>query len=253
MVPGPYWRGLAIPTLSSSQSLAVEPGDSASFEEMRERIAQLEQAALRKEAFLRSLAQELRAPLVPLRNSVSVLKLTTNDERSLHALQLMERQLMRLAQMIDDLGSGRTGHGKLSVGGAASAPANQPQRVAPVSTDLRILIVDDNRDAAESLGLLLQMLGASVLVADDGPSALRAIGSFRPGVVMVDIGMPGMDGFEVASRIRERTEWNEITLIALTGWGQESDRSFIQAAGFAHHVIKPAEIGALQTLFASVK
>lgn len=221
---------------------------------MRERIAQLEQAALRKEAFLGSLAQELRAPLVPLRNSVSVLKLTTTDERSLHALQLMERQLMRLARMIDDLGSGRTGNGKLSVGGAASAPANQPQRVAPVSTDLpRILIVDDNRDAAESLGLLLQMLGASVLVADDGPSALRAIGSFRPGVVMVDIGMPGMDGFEVASRIRERTEWNEITLIALTGWGQESDRSFIQAAGFAHHVIKPAEIGALQTLFASLK
>ncbi|HEX5612839.1 MAG TPA: histidine kinase dimerization/phospho-acceptor domain-containing protein, partial [Burkholderiales bacterium] len=154
--------------------MSVESGDPASFEEMRDRIAQLEQAALRKEAFLGSLAQELRAPLVPLRNSVSVLKLTTNDERSLHALQLMERQLMRLGRMIDDLGSGRTGNGKLGVGsraGAPSAPANQPQTTAPVSTDLpRILIVDDNRDAAESLGLLLQMLGASVLVADDGPS-----------------------------------------------------------------------------------
>jgi CheY-like chemotaxis protein len=69
---------------------------------------------------------------------------------------------------------------------------------------------------------------------------------------MLDLGMPGMDGFEVASRIRARADWNSITLIALTGWGQESDRKFIEAAGFAHHVVKPAEIGALKTLLATL-
>jgi len=220
---------------------------------MREKIAQLEEVVRKKEALVGKLAQDLRAPLVPLRNSVSVLKLTTTDDRSLRALQLMERQLTRLARMIDDLASG----GNASLGAQpepAAAVTNETRPSAPASGDLpRILIVDDNRDAAESLGLLLQMLGANVLVADDGPSALRAVGTFRPGVVMLDLGMPGMDGFEVASRIRERPDWNSITLIALTGWGQESDRKFIEAAGFAHHVVKPAEIGALQTLLASLK
>ena len=237
----------------------MNPSDLASLDDMRDKIVQLEEAARRREIFLANVARELRAPLVPLRNSVSVLKLTTSDERSQHALQLMERQLMRLTRMIDDLGGGKAGTaGKLSVGSqleGESVAATREQKVVPItSTDLpRILIVDDNRDAAESLGLLLQMLGASVFVADDGPSALRAVQSFKPAVVMLDLGMPGMDGFEVASRIREREEWNSITLIALTGWGKESDRSFIQAAGFAHHVVKPAEIGVLQELFASLK
>lgn len=219
---------------------------------------QLEEAVHRRETYLGKLAQDLRAPLVPLRNSVSVLKLTRNDSRSLQALQLMERQLTRLARMVDDLVSGGIDNtGKWSIGSqpeATAVAANEPEKAAPASSDLpRILIVDDNRDAAESLSLLLQMLGASVFVADDGPSALRAVGSFRPGVVMLDLGMPGMDGFEVASRIRERADWNSITLIALTGWGQESDRKFIEAAGFAHHVVKPAEIGALQALLATLK
>jgi CheY-like chemotaxis protein len=236
----------------------VNTSDPASVQEMHEKIVRLEETVHRREAFFGRLAQELRAPIVPLRNSVSVLKLTTNDPRSLRALQLMERQLTRLARMVDELVRGGTdGSGKWSAGSQpepGAAVTSETESAAAICDDLpRILIVDDNRDAAESLGLLLQMLGASVLVADDGPSAIRAVGAFRPGVVMLDLGMPGMDGFEVASRIREREDWNGITLIALTGWGQESDRKFIEAAGFAHHVVKPAEIGALQTLLASLK
>jgi len=236
----------------------VKSSDSSSIEDLRQRVALLEEAGRRREAFLGRLAQDLRAPIVPLRNSVSVLKLTRNDDRSLQALQLMERQLGRLSRMIDDVVSGGTDDaGKWTIGAHADvAPvaANEPQTAATAAGDLpRILIVDDNRDAAESLSLLLQMLGANVFVADDGPSALRAVESFQPGVIMLDLGMPGMDGFEVASRIRERADWNSITLIALTGWGHESDRKFIEAAGFAHHVVKPAEIGALQALLSTLK
>jgi CheY-like chemotaxis protein/two-component sensor histidine kinase len=115
----------------------------------------------------------------------------------------------------------------------------------------RILIVDDNRDAAEALGLLLQFLGNEVRVVHDGPSALEAAGAYRPAVVFLDIGMPGMDGYAVARELRARAEHDELVLIALTGWGQEEDRLRSRAAGFDHHLIKPVDLDALQALLAS--
>jgi CheY-like chemotaxis protein len=87
-----------------------------------------------------------------------------------------------------------------------------------------------------------------VQVANDGPAALAAIESYRPDVVLLDIGMPGMDGFEVARRIRENRNNDNLVLIALTGWGQAEDRNRTQAAGFDHHLVKPADITALQTV-----
>jgi signal transduction histidine kinase len=112
----------------------------------------------------------------------------------------------------------------------------------------RVLVVDDNLDAAASLGMLLKFLGTEVQVANDGPAALAAIESYRPDVVLLDIGMPGMDGFEVARRIRENRNNDNLVLIALTGWGQAEDRNRTQAAGFDHHLVKPADITALQTV-----
>ena len=133
----------------------------------------------------------------------------------------------------------------------ASAPEN-----APVAGSLpplpRTLVVDDNRDAADSLGLLLQMLGATVYVAHDGLNALNAIDFFRPQVVMLDLGMPGLDGYEVARRIRERPDAAAMVLIALSGRGKESDLRNTHDAGFAHHIVKPADIGALQALLSSL-
>jgi signal transduction histidine kinase/CheY-like chemotaxis protein len=112
----------------------------------------------------------------------------------------------------------------------------------------RVLIVDDNRDAADSLGELLSILGAETEVAYSGPEAIRKIASYRPSIVLLDIGMPGMDGHEVARRIRCHTEYNDITLIAMTGWGQEQDRRRTRAAGFDHHLTKPADVDALASL-----
>ena len=131
------------------------------------------------------------------------------------------------------------------------AVAEQPPRQSPlVLAPRRVLVVDDNRDAAVSMGRLLELLGAKVQVAGGGPEALELLASFRPAVILLDLGMPGMDGFEVARRIRTQADLKDVVLIALTGWGQESDRRRTQAAGFDHHLTKPANLDALQSLLA---
>jgi signal transduction histidine kinase/DNA-binding response OmpR family regulator len=117
----------------------------------------------------------------------------------------------------------------------------------------RILVVDDNHDAAESLSMVLKFLGADVRVARDGPEALAAFEAYDPAVVLLDIGLPGMDGYEVARRIRSGFPSRRAALVALTGWGQDKDRREAREAGFDQHLIKPAEIGALQALLASLE
>jgi signal transduction histidine kinase len=118
---------------------------------------------------------------------------------------------------------------------------------------LRVLVVDDNRDAADSLGILLSFLGVDAHVVYDGPSALQALRTYRPAVILLDIGMPGMNGHEVARRVRQAPDFRGVVLIALTGWGQEEDRRRSRAAGFDHHLVKPVDAGALQALLASVE
>jgi signal transduction histidine kinase/ActR/RegA family two-component response regulator len=117
----------------------------------------------------------------------------------------------------------------------------------------RVLVVDDNRDAATSLSQLLEILGLQVSVAHDGPTALQCLASDHPSVVLLDIGMPGMDGYEVARRMRRLPEGRHVVLIALTGWGQEEDRHRTQDAGFDHHLLKPANIDALKSIFWSLQ
>ena len=105
----------------------------------------------------------------------------------------------------------------------------------------RLLVVDDNRDAAVSLAMLLRLQGHEVHVAHDGPSALAVAASYRPHVVFLDIGMPGMDGYETARRMRELPGMGNVVLAALTGWGQQEDRRRTAEAGFNHHLVKPPE------------
>ena len=116
----------------------------------------------------------------------------------------------------------------------------------------RVLVVDDNPDAADSLGVVLQLLGADVHVAHDGNAALDAVASFHPAAVFLDIGMPNMDGYEVAKKIRARPDAHHTVLIALTGRGQEKDRRQTEASGFKHHLVKPADVSALQAVLASL-
>ncbi len=132
--------------------------------------------------------------------------------------------------------------------------SNQPAAPAPVPTPTkkhRVLIADDNRDAAESLAMLLEMDGHTVTVVHDGRQALSSIESSRPDVALLDIGMPEIDGYEVARRVRGDTRNRQILLIAITGWGQESDKARASAAGFDLHFTKPVEPQSLIELLRS--
>jgi CheY-like chemotaxis protein len=112
----------------------------------------------------------------------------------------------------------------------------------------RILVVDDNRDAAQALRLLLEADGHEVRMAGDGASGLAAAREYRPDVALLDIGLPKMNGFELAQRIREDPSLEGTLLVAVTGYGQMHDRARASASGFQHHLVKPVEFGALRQL-----
>ncbi len=114
----------------------------------------------------------------------------------------------------------------------------------------RILIVDDNRDAADSTGTLLVLWGHQVRVAYDGPSAVAIARDYRPDVCLLDLGMPGMSGYQLAEHLRREPELRQARLVAMTGFDSEADRQQSRAAGFDAHLIKPVEITALQELLA---
>jgi CheY-like chemotaxis protein/two-component sensor histidine kinase len=128
---------------------------------------------------------------------------------------------------------------------APSAPIAAPEASTTSASPLRVLVVDDNRDAAEMLAAVLEMDRHVVELAYDGPSAIAEAEAFRPDMVLLDIGLPLMNGFDVCQQIR-RTEWGKrMKLVALTGWGQESDRARSAAAGFDAHLVKPVDHRAL--------
>jgi PAS domain S-box-containing protein len=129
----------------------------------------------------------------------------------------------------------------------------QPAAVEAIpASGRRILIVDDSEDSAESLALLLQLGGHDTHKAHDGLAALEAAGRLRPDAVLLDIGLPGLNGYEVCSRIRKEPWGKETMLVALTGWGQEEDRQRSKEAGFDAHMVKPVDHDALLKLLASL-
>ncbi|MHB8815316.1 MAG: response regulator [Steroidobacteraceae bacterium] len=117
----------------------------------------------------------------------------------------------------------------------------------------RLLVVDDNKDAAESMSMLLEMWGHDVAYACDGPSALETAEQWQPQAVFLDIGLPGMDGYEVAERLRELPHAKDAVLIAITGYGQEDDRVRSRRAGIDHHLVKPVAPDALRSLIDSLQ
>lgn len=132
---------------------------------------------------------------------------------------------------------------------SGTAPAVAETPVAVAAPMRRILVVDDNEDAADSLALLLRMKGHEVSVAHDGPRAVELAASERPSVMLLDIGLPGMDGYDVCRTIRSQG-LHDVRIIAMTGYGQERDRARAMEAGFDTHTVKPVDIAELTKLIA---
>jgi len=124
---------------------------------------------------------------------------------------------------------------------APVSPGVTQDAVAPRIPPRRTLVVDDNKDAAESLAMLLSLDGHEVDAVFTPQDALERVQSFQPEVILLDIGLPGMDGYEVARRVREMPDGEKLRLIALTGYGQLEDRRRALAAGFDDHLVKPVE------------
>jgi len=137
--------------------------------------------------------------------------------------------------------------------GAASLAADEPtQRSAAATVPRRVLVVDDNRDSANSLAMLLKLTGHETHVAYDGEEAVKSAFEIRPEVVLLDIGLPKLNGYEVARKLRHEPWGKQIFLVALTGWGQDEDRVNSRDAGFDGHVVKPVELAALLEMLAGL-
>jgi len=162
--------------------------------------------------------------------------------------RLMEMHAGVVEARSEGLGRGACFIARLALAdsGAREHPA-EPAR-ASTPTRLRVLIADDNRDAAESLARLLEMSGHEVNVVTNGAAAIAQAASTRPDVVLLDIGMPGMDGHEVARRLRQLTNGPDMRLIAMTGYGGEDDRARSAESGFDHHLVKPIDLADLERL-----
>ena len=134
----------------------------------------------------------------------------------------------------------------------APLPSRLPELAVPAEKHCRVLVVDDNIDAAETLAILLGFLGHTVQMAHDGPSAMEKALAWQPDVVLLDIGLPGISGYEVARQIRCEASLAGIVLVALTGYGQESDRQRSHEAGFDHHLAKPADFEKVKSILKAV-
>src|SRR5271154_3250352 len=126
------------------------------------------------------------------------------------------------------------------------------EKVQPTGPSLRVLVVDDNVDTVTTLALLVKESGHEVRTAYDGSAVLEAALDYRPNVVLLDIGLPGLNGFEVAKQLRQQPALRNAVLIAMTGYGRESDRQRSQEAGFDHHLVKPGDFGKVLQILATV-
>ena len=137
-------------------------------------------------------------------------------------------------------------------GKALAAGSSLTSRTSPLAPPLKVLVVDDNVDTVLSFSMLLKASGHEVRTAHDGPTAVQVALDYQPDVVLLDIGLPGLNGYQVAKRIRQEPNLKNVVLVALTGYGQEADRQTALEAGFNHHLVKPARLEQLQKILATV-
>ncbi len=201
------------------------------------------------EESLALLTHELRNGLGPIASALHILRLQgCTGELADQACGIIERQTEHLARLVDRL-SHFAGPSKVPARNAAGQLAPAKDRLAEIRPH-RILVVDDNRDAADSTGTLLLLWGHEVRVAYEGAKAVALAQEFRPDVCLVDLGMPGMDGCQVAEHLRRESGLRGTLLIAMTGFDREDDRTLCREAGFDDFLVKPVDMAALRGILA---
>ena len=219
-----------------------------------------QEANRRKDELLATLSHELRNPLWTMTNALQLIRM--RDIPFDREVAIFDRQVEHLTHIVGDLLDfvARSGEASSdatftvrSTGGTATPAADTPPVASPsTATVHRILIVDDNTDAADMLAALLRMAGHQIAVAHDGPAALAITGDFTPNVALLDLGLPGMDGCELARRLRALEACRDTLLVAISGYAQPDDRERSSAAGFAHHLAKPVKLATIEALLAQV-
>jgi two-component system, OmpR family, response regulator len=187
-------------------------------------------------ASLVTLVHEIRNPLAPIRNAADLLSALCNDERQLQAVAVIQRQILKLMRVLDDaLEHGTSPHES----GDSGNQSNVQWQAHPQATIRRILVVDDHAGSAQSLAQVLACSGHSVLTATSGEQALVLADEFQPEAIVIDIGLPGMDGFDLATQLRKRPGTRNALLLALSGSSLKQFRDNDSYSMFRHYLLKP--------------
>jgi CheY-like chemotaxis protein len=222
----------------------------AEIAERKQAEQALRECARRKNQFLATLAHELRNPLATLTSAIHLIAAAPEQTEQVRALVgMMQQQLDQLVRLIGDLAD----ESQLPAAESAATPqmALHKDDGAESLPALKILLVDDNQSAVHMMSRLLQKLGQDVHIADSGPAALDQVPKISPHIVISDVAMPGMSGYDLARRIRTLPLPRRPYLVAVTGYGQETDRQAALAAGFDKHLTKPVGVGTLEQLLRS--
>lgn len=248
-------------TLVSVARAALRVGETqrqlAAYEtELAAAARDLRAAETRKDEWIAARGHEFRNPLSSIVAGLELIRVVASRDHPemLRAIGVVERQVYQLTELVEQM----LAASRATQPGAAAAvtmPIARMERArpdplvpAPRFPTRRVMIVDDNEDAAESLGALLSALGATVCVAHSGAEALSALEQFVPDSAIVDLGMPSMDGYELARRLRRSRHFDRILIVALSGWGEAHDRERSRAAGIDHHLVKPPDVSALRAV-----
>lgn len=202
-----------------------------------------------KDTFVAMAGHALRNRISPMLTALEVMRLSGRREDVLER-EIIERQAQELVALIDELLAVASGTA-LDTGIPRPRKFPKGSGLEPSRTStrsLRVLVVEDNADMAFLLGNLLRTLGHDPLIAHDGPSALACAERDRPHLVLLDLGLPGMDGFELVRRLREQPSFGDVPVVAVTGYDQASDRARTREAGFVEHLVKPVDLEQLYAI-----